>query len=177
MQCQHSPSCTAAHMLAALVGIFSTEVDGVPPTNMIDARGSYCVLLFSRFIPGWCYSASPLHEMFTPTFVFCVHTRATRKPYRCADAPGGGIVVVSDVPGRAPSAHYAVEAQPASSGGTWQPVFVMESTAKNASTQGYFDHLNGFTSSWASVVSEHALRHWPARRQAVASCSERMPRS
>ena len=70
----------------------------------------------------------------------------------CTDSPGGGITVAADVPGRAASVHYAMEAQPASGEGAWQPVFVMESTAKNASSQGYFDHINGFTSSWASVM-------------------------
>eukprot|EP00662_Eupelagonemidae_sp_cell21_P006691 gene6691-6383_t len=41
----------------------------------------------------------------------------------------------------------------AAAGGDWQPVFVLESTAKTSSAenQGYFAHINGWTNSWASV--------------------------
>jgi hypothetical protein len=62
------------------------------------------------------------------------------------------ISVVSDIPGRARSQHYAVSALAEGGEGGWQQAFVLESTAKAIPDAGYFSHLNGFTNSWASVM-------------------------
>ena len=49
----------------------------------------------------------------------------------------------------------------------------MESTAKNASAQGYFDHLDGFTSSWASVVSATCCTNGQAVAELGSNRSQR----
>ena len=48
------------------------------------------------------------------------------------------------VPGRNASMHYAVLMQQ-DVDSEWQPLFVMESTAKEANPEGYYAHLNGWT--------------------------------
>ena len=82
-------------------------------------------------------------------------------PVARASPAAGQISVVSDIPGRAASAHFAMSAMPAadeSAAAGWQKAFVLETTAKEAAggesavNQGYFSHLNGFTNSWASVM-------------------------
>ena len=66
------------------------------------------------------------------------------------------IHVVDDIPGRAASVHYSAAVLSVLPGGIWQPAFVFESTAKNKSAdvrnQGYFDHLDGWTSSWVNIM-------------------------
>lgn len=60
--------------------------------------------------------------------------------------------IVRDVPGRPPSTHFVAQTSIAT--GAWSDVYVFESIAKNSTngkvTNGYFSHLNGWTSSWVS---------------------------
>lgn len=83
----------------------------------------------------------------------CGVVAATSAPTSAA-TPAAAISVVSDIPGRARSQHYAVSAQGAAAGVTeqWQEAFVLETIAKDIPDAGYFSHLNGFTNSWASVM-------------------------
>lgn len=59
--------------------------------------------------------------------------------------------VVVDVPGRAPSSHFAAEVF---FNGSWVNVYVFETTAKSEerapNPNGYFGHLANWTSSWVS---------------------------
>jgi hypothetical protein len=58
--------------------------------------------------------------------------------------------IVTDVPGRAPSAHYGAQVL---FGGAWTDVYVFETTAKASIASphnGYFPHLEGWTQSWVS---------------------------
>ena len=62
----------------------------------------------------------------------------------------------ANVPGRAPSEHYAAFVRAFGSGDEgWQPLYVYASTAKNATDYpsgcGYFSHLNQWTASWVSI--------------------------
>ena len=63
--------------------------------------------------------------------------------------------MIGTIPGRAASAHFNVTVQSVP-GGSWEPVFVLESESRNASAspanQGYFDHLDGWTSSWINIM-------------------------
>ena len=58
--------------------------------------------------------------------------------------------VVTDVPGRAPSAHFAAQVLAA---GAWTDVYVFETTARatiKSPSNGYFAHLENWTTSWVS---------------------------
>ena len=58
--------------------------------------------------------------------------------------------IVTDVPGRAPSARFAAQVLYA---GAWTDVYVFETTAKTSIASphnGYFQHLEGWTQSWVS---------------------------
>ena len=79
-----------------------------------------------------------------------------------APLPPDGIGVVSAIPGRSPSRHYAVEVRDAAaaSSAPWQQSFVLETAQKPcggadcsaANHGGYFKHLDGFSSSWTNVM-------------------------
>ena len=59
----------------------------------------------------------------------------------------------SSVPGRPVSLRFSASMKAAGTDSTWQPLAVLETTAKNSSGPGgcgYFSHLNNWTASWAS---------------------------
>lgn len=72
--------------------------------------------------------------------------------------------IITDVPGRPKSTHFVAQVSAAAgqAAGTWEDVYVFESIAKNSTnnnnggmaTNGYFSHLNGWTSSWVSSQIE-----------------------
>ena len=60
---------------------------------------------------------------------------------------------IGSVPGRAASQHFSASIRAAGTPSSWQPLAVLETTARNASGPGgcgYFSHLNNWTASWAS---------------------------
>ncbi len=70
-----------------------------------------------------------------------------------------GLVVYRPVPGLAASPHYKVRVRPALDGGEWQSAFAWETVCKavEKDTDAYFDHLAGWTHTYANFESNGAV--------------------
>jgi len=80
---------------------------------------------------------------------------ASQSVVRAAD----DLVVYPPVPGLAASEHYKVRVRSASDGSKWQKAFAFVTTCKTIEkkTDGYFDHLAGWTHTYVNFETSGAV--------------------
>lgn len=90
------------------------------------------------------------HRMNTSAFIALL--AAFSLNFQSVALGSEGLVVYPPVPGLAASEHYKVRVRSVSDGGAWQSAFAWETVCKTLekNTDGYFDHLAGWTHAYVN---------------------------